>query len=353
MSVRIEAITIGERRVGPNESVVIIAEAGVNHNGDVEVARRLVDVAASAGVDAVKFQAFRADLIASPGTPKARYQAETTGGGESQIEMLRRLQLPPEGLAAVRDQCAKRGVLFLCTPFDRPCGDLLEQLGVAAFKIASGEVTNLPFLAHIARKRKPILLSTGMCYLKEVEEAVRTVREAGNDQIVLLHCVTQYPADPAEANLRAMQVMREAFGIPVGFSDHTLGDAVTLAAVALGACVVEKHFTLDRNLPGPDHKASLEPEELRALVRRIRTVERALGDGRKAPTPSEAENRSVVRRSLAAAADLKAGTILTPDTIEMLRPGTGISPTRLSEVVGRKLARGVAAGHLLSWDDLA
>lgn len=345
-------VTIAGRQIGSGQPCFIIAEAGVNHNGDPELARQLIDVAKTAGADAVKFQLFRADRLASAAAPKAGYQVWTTGGGESQLEMLRRLGLPLEAHRALRDYCGEQGILYLCTPFDEPSADFLETLAVAAFKIPSGELTNLPFLAHVARKGKSLIVSTGMATLAEVEAAVRTIDAAGNRDVVLLHCVSNYPANPAEANLRAMQTMAEAFGLPVGYSDHTPGIEVALAAVALGACVIEKHFTLDRTLPGPDHRVSLEPQELVALVRGIRTVEAALGHGRKEPAPSEADTAAVARKSLVAAKDIATGSTVTADSIAIKRPGTGLPPAMLEQVVGRIATEDIPADTVLTLEML-
>lgn len=346
-------VTIAGRQIGSGQPCFIIAEAGVNHNGDPELARQLIDVAKTAGADAVKFQLFRADRLASAAAPKAGYQVRTTGGGESQLEMLRRLELPLEAHRALWDYCRARGMLFLSSPFDEDSADWLDALGVAAFKIPSGELTNLPFLAHVARKGKSLIVSTGMATLAEVEAAVRTIDAAGNRDVVLLHCVSNYPANPAEANLRAMQTMAEAFGLPVGYSDHTPGIEVALAAVALGACVIEKHFTLDRTLPGPDHRVSLEPQELVALVRGIRTVEAALGHGRKEPAPSEADTAAVARKSLVAAKDIAKGSTVTADSIAIKRPGTGLPPAVLDHLLGRTAIREIPADTLLTMEMFA
>jgi len=348
----VEAVMIGRRRVGPNKPVFIIAEAGVNHNGDVELAKRLVDVAAEAGADAVKFQTFKADQVVSASAPKAEYQLQTTQATESQLDMLRRLELSREAHRELQACCQKRGVLFMSTPFDEESADLLDELGATVFKISSGEITNWLLVEYIARKGKPVILSTGMSYFSEVDEAVRVVRNAGCDKLILLHCVSNYPADPADANLRAMQTMATVFQVPVGYSDHTPGIEVALAAVALGACVIEKHFTLDKDLPGPDHRASLEPHELQAMVAGIRTVESALGDGVKQPALSEADNRSIVRRSLAAAADIPKGAIIESDMLQALRPASGISPALIEHVAGRRVRRSLASGQLIDWGDL-
>lgn len=346
------AISLGEKGVGSGHPCFVIAEAGVNHNGDLALARRLIEVAAESGADAVKFQSFRAEKLATRSAPKAAYQLGGTEPAESQYEMLRRLELTPEAHRALIEHCQASGILFLSTPFDESSADLLEDLGVPAYKLPSGEVTNTPMLAHVARKGKPILLSTGMSYLSEVEVAVRAIRDAADVPLVLLHCVSNYPADVADVNLRAMETMRRAFGVPVGYSDHTEGEAVTLAAVALGASVIEKHFTLDRDLPGPDHRASLEPAELASLIRGVRAVEDALGHGRKEPAFSEAGTAAVARKSLVAAVDLVAGAVLRREDIAMMRPGTGLAPALVDQVVGRRMVRDLAAGDLLTWDAL-
>ena len=343
-------VTIGSLSIGPNDPCFVIAEAGVNHNGDVELAKRLVDVAAEAGADAVKFQSFRAERLVSAMAPKAEYQLQMTGAAESQLDMLKRLELSPAAHRELCAYCQERGVLFLSTPFDEGSADLLDELGMPVFKIGSGEVTNWPFLEYVARKGKPIILSTGMSYLSEVDEAVRVIRGAGCNQLVVLHCVSSYPADPADANLRAMRTMATAFQVPVGHSDHTPGIEVALAAVALGACVIEKHFTLDKGLPGPDHRASLEPPELRALVAGVRTVEQALGDGVKRPAPAEMGNREVGRRSLVAAQTIAAGTVITREMLTAKRPATGVQPMYIDLVVRRTAAVPIPAGQLITFD---
>ncbi|MCI0645000.1 MAG: N-acetylneuraminate synthase [Chloroflexi bacterium] len=339
--------------VGPGQPVFVIAEAGVNHNGDLALAKKLVDAAVAARADAVKFQTFKAEKLISSHAPKAAYQQETTGAEESQLAMVKRLEMPYAAFRELYDYCRRQGILFMSTPFDEESADFLAGLGMAVFKAPSGEVTNLPFLAHVAAKGRPLILSTGMSYLGEVETAVRIIEATGNNDLVLLHCVSNYPADPADANLRAMQTLAAAFDRPVGYSDHTLGTEVALAAVALGACVIEKHFTLDRELPGPDHRASLEPEELAAMVRGIRIVERALGHGRKEPTASEANTADVARRSLVAAGDIAAGAVLTEEMIAIKRPGTGLPPAMRPYLVGRRARVAIPAGTLLTLDVIA
>lgn len=307
----------------------------MNHNGDLDLAMQLVDVASEAGADAIKFQTFCAERLATASAPKAQYQLQSTDAAESQVDMLRRLELSPDAHRRLQAHCRERNIIFLSSPFDIESADLLKDLGVPAFKIPSGEITNLPYLAHIAAKGKPMIVSTGMAYLSELEAAVRTIEDSGNQQFALLQCVSNYPAEPADVNLRAMDTMAKAFSVPVGYSDHTPGIEVPMAAVALGACIIEKHFTLDRNLPGPDHLASLEPEQLGAMVRGIRNVEVALGNGRKEPASSESGNAAMARKSLVAAQDIPAGTALSAELIAIKRPGTGLPPAMLSHLMGR------------------
>lgn len=346
-------ITIGSRPIGAGHPCFVIAEAGVNHNGDIDMAHRLVDVAVESGADAIKFQTFTADRLASSDAQKAAYQMQTTDAGESQHAMLKRLELAPDAHRVLMRHCADRGIMFLSSPFDETAADLLEDLGVAAFKIPSGEIVNLPFLRHVAKKGRPIILSTGMASMDEVTAAVGTLRAAGNRDIVLLHCLSEYPADPSQVNLRAIATMAEAFQLPTGFSDHTQGIAVAVGAVALGASMIEKHFTLDRTLPGPDHRASLEPFELAEMIAGIRTVEAALGDGVKRPQPCEMENRTIVRKSLVAARDLPAGAVLTEADFTAKRPGTGLSPALLPQLIGRTLAAPVSKGVRMEWHFIA
>jgi N,N'-diacetyllegionaminate synthase len=343
-----QIMEIAGKTIGVGSPCFLIGEAGVNHNGSLEMALQLVDVALEAGVDAVKFQTFSATRVVVRDTPKARYQKETTGNDESQLEMLQKLELSPKAHREIQAYCNKRGILFLSTPFDEESADLLEDLHVPAFKIPSGEITNLPFLVHIARKGKPLIVSTGMSTMEEVEAAVASIRLAGNEEFALLHCVSAYPAQPADANLRAMWTMAKAFGVPIGYSDHTLGAEVALAAVALGAQILEKHFTLDRSLPGPDHSASLEPGELRSLVKGVRTVEAAIGHGRKEPRPAEADVAAVSRKSIVAVCDIPAGTQMTRDLLIMKTPGTGWPPSMLDKVLGRVTAKPIPVDTILT-----
>ena len=336
---------IGEGRV------FVIAEGGVNHNGSPELAFRLVEAAADARADAVKFQTFDPATLAAAGAPTAEYQRRS-GSGADQRAMLATLALPAEAWAAIRDHAHDRGLVFLSTPFDDASADLLEGLGVPAFKIASGELTNLPFIERLARRGRPLLVSTGMADMVEVAQAVDAIAAAGDPPLALLHCVSSYPARAADANLRAIATMRAAFGVPVGWSDHTLGIELPLAAVAAGAVLVEKHLTLDRMMTGPDHAASLEPQELRAMVSGIRTVEAALGSGEKRPVEAERAVAAVARKSLHWGRSLAAGALVGEADLAAMRPGTGLSPARQAEFVGRRTARDVSAGAMVAPDDL-
>lgn len=328
---------------------LIIAEAGVNHNGDLWLARQLTDAAAEAGADLVKFQTFNANRQVTRTAKKADYQTQTTNSKESQHEMLRRLELTAEMHKELIAHCAVRNIGFFSTGFDIESVDLLVSLGQDRFKIPSGEITNLPYLRHIGQLGKAIILSTGMATLGEIEAAINVLEQAGTPRAntTVLHCTTEYPTRMAEVNLRAMQNIHTAFGVAVGYSDHTPGIEVAIAAVAMGASVIEKHFTLDRSLPGPDHKASLEPEELKAMVAAIRNIEIALGDGIKRLTPSEARNKPVARKSLVASQAIKAGEVFSSQNITAKRPGIGISPMRWDEVIGRIAPREFVADELI------
>ena len=328
---------------------LIIAEAGVNHNGDLDRARRLIDAAADAGADLVKFQTFNADRLVTAHARKADYQTRTTDADESQHAMIRRLELTRDMHAALIAHCKSRGIRFFSTGFDPESIDLLAELGLDCFKIPSGEITNLPYLRHVGRYGKPVILSTGMATLGEIEAALDVLEQAGTPRarITVLHCNTEYPTPMVDVNLRAMLAIRNALGVAVGYSDHTVGIEVPIAAVALGAVVIEKHFTLARNLPGPDHKASLEPNELKAMVAAIRNIEQALGDGIKRPSASEAKNKPIARKSLVAAAAIRAGEVFSEANVTVKRPGTGVSPMRWDEVLGRKEPRDFAADELI------
>ena len=332
----------------------VIGEIGVNHNGDLAMARQLIDVAADAGADAVKFQTFSAEKLVTRTARQADYQARNLGSaeGESQFAMLQALELSADELRACHAHCRERGVLFLSTPFDEDAADLLEAVGVEGFKVGSGDLTHLPMLAHIAQKGLPMIVSTGMANLGEVERAVRTVEAAGDPPLAILHCVSDYPAEAADCNLAAMNTLAQAFGRVVGWSDHTLGDAVSVAAVARGARILEKHFTLDTNLPGPDHKASLPPAAFKDLVAKVRQVEAAIGDGIKRPRASERATARVARRSVVSARAVARGETLREADLAIKRPGTGFAPDRLSEIVGRRAARDIAADTVLAPADL-
>jgi N,N'-diacetyllegionaminate synthase len=328
---------------------LIIAEAGVNHNGDMVLARQLIDVAVEAGADFVKFQTFNASRQVTGTAKKADYQRQTTDSDESQQEMLSRLELTEKMHHELIAYCKTRSIGFLSTAFDIESVDLLSSLGQECFKVPSGEITNLPYLRHIGRLGKMIILSTGMSTLGDVEAAIDVLEHAGTPRtkLTVLHCTTEYPTPMAEVNLLAMQSIHRAFGTEVGYSDHTQGIEVAIAAVAMGATVIEKHFTLDRKLPGPDHQASLEPAELIAMVMAIRNIEIAMGDGVKRLTPSEVKNKSVVRKSLIANREIKAGEIFTAENITTKRPGTGISPMQWDEVLGRSARRNFLADELI------
>ena len=330
-------------------TTLIIAEAGVNHNGDIDMARRLVDCAADAGADLVKFQTFSAKRLVTGEARKAAYQEKTTSAGESQQAMLRRLELTPAMHDELMAACKRRGIEFCSTGFDIESVDYLMGLGVSRIKIPSGEITNLPYLRRLGAYGRPLILSTGMSTLGEIEAALLALEQGGvgRDRVTVLQCTTEYPAPMAEVNLRAMQTLREALGVAVGISDHTEGIEVAIAAVALGASVVEKHFTLDRTLPGPDHKASLDPRQLMSMVAAIRNIEQALGDGVKRVTAREAENRPVVRKSLVAACPIAGGEQFSEANVTTKRPGTGISPMRWDEVMGRRAPRDFRPDELI------
>lgn len=328
---------------------LIIAEAGVNHNGELEMARRLVEVAAQSGADFVKFQTFKADRLVTRHAAKADYQRQLTAGDESQYDMIHRLELTPEMHVALIEHCRRQGIRFLSTGFDIESLDLLAGLGIPLFKIPSGEITNLPYLQHTGRMGKPVILSTGMADMAEIGAALDVLEQAGTPrrQITVLHCNTEYPTPMRDVNLRAMLSIRDAYGVQVGYSDHSAGIEVSIAAVALGATVIEKHFTLDRNLPGPDHQASLEPGQLKAMVAAIRNIELALGDGVKRPSPSEAKNIPIARKSLVAACPIRAGEPFTLDNLAVKRPGMGVSPMRLNEMLGRVAGRDFQTDELI------
>jgi N,N'-diacetyllegionaminate synthase len=314
--------------------VFIIAEAGVNHNGDIKIATRMIDEAVKFGADAIKFQTFHAVQLVTKMAKKAEYQQVTTKNDESQYEMLRRLELSEAQFGELLDCCKKRNIQFMSTPFDFDSIDLLQRLDVPIWKIPSGEITNLPYLLKLARTCKPIILSTGMSTLDEVGKAINVLRKNGSGEVTALHCNTEYPTPYNDVNLNAMRTMQRELGVEVGYSDHTPGIEVSIAAVALGAVVIEKHFTLDKNMEGPDHKASLEPVEFAAMIRAIRNIEKSLGGDIKGPTPSEIKNISIVRKSIVAKYPIKKGDVFTEGNITTKRPASGISPMKWFEVIG-------------------
>ncbi len=363
-------IKIKNKLVGKGLPCFIIAEAGVNHNGDVDLAKKLIDVAKKAGADAVKFQTFKAENIVTPQAQQAKHQTENIGRKESQYQMLKRLELSYFDFEKLKEYCDEKGIIFLSTPHSsKEDVDLVVKL-CPAIKVGSGDLNNLPILEYMAGKNLPVILSTGMANLEEVKEAVDVVLPI-NKELILLHCTTNYPTKINEVNLRAMETMKKEFGLPIGYSDHTEGIKISLAAVILEACVIEKHFTLGKNMPGPDHKASLEPEELKMMVEGIRKIEKrlaagenpdiilgelnikeAMGNGIKNPNLSEIEVAKVVRKSIVAAKDIKKGLTITENMLDIKRPGTGISPEHFNQVVGKKSKEGIKKDELINWGKL-
>jgi len=332
--------------------ILIIAEAGVNHNGSLELAKKMVDVAAEAKCDYVKFQTFKAENVVTRSAPKAKYQIENTGNIESQYSMIKKLELNIEAHKSIVEYCKGKNIEFLSSPFDEESVDLLDEIGVSVFKIPSGEITNKPYIKQIASKNKPIILSTGMSTLKEIEEALIWIYEEGNKNVTLLHCTSNYPTLIEDVNLKAMNTLKEAFKLNVGYSDHTLGIEVSIAAAALGAQIIEKHFTLNKNLDGPDHKASLSPEELKQLVNSIRKIEIALGTGKKEVRPNEIPVRDIARKSIVAKGVIESGEIITFDRITYKRPGTGIEPKLAEKIVGMIAVDKIVDDELITWDKL-
>lgn len=349
----VPCIEIAGKKIGPGHPCFIIAEAGVNHNGNLDLALKLVDAAAAAGADAVKFQTFRAEKVISRTAPMADYQRANTGRAESQLEMVKRLELSPAQHKEIREYCSQRDILYLSSPFDEESVDLLVEMGVPALKIGSGELTNHDLLGYIARQGLPVLLSTGMSTMKEVDDALAVIRANGALSVVLFHCVSSYPSAPSDCNLAAIDTMRNEFLLPVGWSDHTLGIHISVAAVARGADLIEKHFTLDKQQPGPDHVASLDPTELQELVRAIRDVERSIGTGVKMRQRSEENTATVARRSIHAARALPAGHRIGRQDLVLLRPGTGIPANWIERIVGRFTRRYIQSGEAFSEMDLS
>ncbi|MBP1888130.1 N-acetylneuraminate synthase [Sinorhizobium mexicanum] len=341
---------IGDRAIGHGEPCFVIAEIGVNHNGSIELAERMISAARKAGADAVKFQTFRADRLVVRDTPTAAYQ-KTNTGETNQHQMLSALELDARAHERLLKHCSAEDIIFLSSPFDRDSIDLLDAMDVPAFKVPSPDCVSTSYLTDMGKRGRPVILSTGMCAMEEVMTGISTLRNSGCNEIAVLHCTSCYPAPLDELHLRAIPLMQEVTSLPIGYSDHSEGIEVVLAAVALGACIIEKHFTLDRGLPGPDHRASLEPAEFAAMVKGVRIVERSLGQARKEPQPCEASSRRLGRRSLAAARDMSPGEKLSENDIILLRPGTGLAPSLEVEMIGKRLKRQVRALTLYSMGD--
>ncbi|KPA11435.1 N-acetylneuraminate synthase [Candidatus Magnetomorum sp. HK-1] len=349
----INEIKIGHHVIGLNQPIFIIAEAGVNHNGDIELAKRLIHEAKNAGADCIKFQTFKAERLVLDNAPKAEYQKKTTNPSESQLKMLQKLELNEKAHKELFDYCQKTGITFLSTPYNKKDVDLLDQLGVQAFKLSSLHIVEPEFIKYVTDKAKPILMSTGMATLAEVDEAVGTIRSVrDDDEFILLQCTTNYPSLPEHANLRAMKTMENAFNVNVGYSDHTQSHTACIVAIALGAKIIEKHFTLDKNLEGPDHLSSETPETFKQLVSIIRETEQILGHGRKEPVNIEMLNAKDVRRSIVTAKKIQKGNVITKDCIEFKRPAKGISPKLLNQLLGRKVRKDIKENTILDWADL-
>ena len=345
----ISIVKIGNITIGPGSQCFIIAEAGVNHNGDINLAKQLIKKAKECGADCIKFQTFKAEHVASANAPKASYQLKTTDPEESQIKMLKKLELPSESYEELIQFSKEQGIIFLSTPYNLDDVNLLDEMGVQAFKLASMHTVEPNIIKHVAKKGKPLILSTGMATLGEVDEAVKLFRETGNEQLVLLQCTTNYPSRQEDANLLSMRTMRDAFDVLVGYSDHTQDDTACVVSVALGATVIEKHFTLDKNLLGPDQSTSYEPEEFSRLIEVIRNAEKVLGSARKEPCEIEKINAVGMRRSLVAKNNIPAGTEITENMITCKRPATGLSPKYVDNVVGKKARKDIPADALIQW----
>jgi len=344
-------IRIGDRVIGAGNPCFIIAEAGINHNGSLEEAKRLVDCAVDIGADAVKFQKFKTEELVSKNSLKSAH-VEEADSKASAFEIIKALELKDEDYMKLAQYSKQRGIIFFSSATDKESVDVLDRIGVPVFKVASCDLTNLPLLEYMAKKGKPIIMSTGMGDLKEIQKALKVIYSTGNRKVALLHCTALYPPQPGDHNLRAMTTMAKEFGVPIGYSDHSMTTSIPIAAVALGACIIEKHFTLSRDMPGPDQKASLEPDEFKEMVEGIRTVETALGSDVKAPTPGELEMRKSLRRSLVARSTLKPGDVLTDKNVAVKRPGTGIPPEELPNVLGRVAKHEIKEDELIRWEDL-
>ncbi|MCT4619054.1 MAG: N-acetylneuraminate synthase [Marinisporobacter sp.] len=327
--------------------VLIIAEAGVNHNGDLALAYKLIDKAIEAGVDAIKFQTFKSEKVISKFAEKADYQKENTKSSESQLEMVKKLEISYTDFENLKKYCDEKGIMFLSTPFDLESINFLNKMRLSILKVPSGEITNLPYLREVGKLKKKVILSTGMATLGEIENALEILRNNGTTDIIVLHCNTEYPTPMEDVNLKAMSTIKEAFKVEVGYSDHTTGIEIPIAAVAMGAKVIEKHFTLDKNMDGPDHKASLNPEELKEMVKAIRNIERALGNGIKLPSKSEYKNKKIARKSIVANSKIKKGEIFTEKNLTVKRPGNGISPMRWDEIIGKTANKNYTEDELI------
>lgn len=335
-----------------NKHVYIIAEAGVNHNGDVNLAYKMIDAAKECGVDCIKFQTFKTENLVTKSAKKAAYQVENTHNNDSQFEMLKKLELSYDDFKNLKNYCDKSGIEFMSTPFDEDSVDLLESIGMKTYKISSGDITNKPLLEYVASKNKPVILSTGMCTMDEVHEAVKWIEDKGNKQITLLHCTSNYPTPYEDVNMNAMLTLDKEFTYPTGYSDHTKGIIIPIMAVSMGATVIEKHFTLDKNMEGPDHKASLDVAELKEMVTSIRNIESAFGSGEKVPAQSELSTRIAARKSIIVVRDLKKGTVLKESDLGVKRPGSGLCPKFISELTGKTLNKDLSAETLVSFDDV-
>jgi N-acetylneuraminate synthase/N,N'-diacetyllegionaminate synthase len=345
-----QIIQIGKKNIGHDQPCFIIAEAGVNHNGDLGTAKKMIDCAADAGTDAVKFQTFKADSLVTKDADKADYQK--CNDSCTQYEMLKKLELTNREFISLSKYATKKGIIFLSTPFDKKSVDLLEKINVPAYKISSGELTNHPLLHDIACRKKPVILSTGMATISEIGESLSVLKKSGAHDIILLHCTTDYPVNFEEVNLRAINTIRCAFKYPTGFSDHSTGIIASVAAVAMGACVIEKHFTLDKLMDGPDHKASLDPDELKELIQSIRNIEKAFGTGIKEPSPCEEKVKTVARKSIVAKLNLKQGTVINSSMLDLKRPGTGLEPKYLNMIIGKQLKKDLVKDEIIIWEYL-
>jgi N-acetylneuraminate synthase/N,N'-diacetyllegionaminate synthase len=346
-----DKIKVGNKIIGDNQPVFIIAEAGVNHNGSLKLAKKLIKIASKAGADAVKFQTFSADRLVIKNAPKAKYQKISTDINESQYEMLKKLELSKEDHQKLINYSKKFNIIFLSTPYDKESVDLLKELNVPLFKISSGSLTDLPLIKYIAKINLPMIVSTGMATIEEISETIQTIKKM-NNKIILLHCTSNYPTRIIDVNLKAIQTLKLIFKLPVGYSDHTQGIIAPIAATALGARVIEKHFTLSKNLPGPDHKASLDPNELKKMIDSIRETEKILGKGIKKPVKSEMEIRRILRTSIVANIDIPKETVITERTLTIKRPGIGLTPKYMKKIIGKKAKKNIKKDELIKWGSI-